>query len=144
MTPDLEPLVQAIEEENELRIPMEKEEMVQTSERTTSEGHGQQLPICVSGMKETMNYSRKHHKEQSNVDETRGHIGTSFVYEKKKRKQMSPIIVQDTIKGNSDAIHLENLKIATLIPIVDSTKIFTMSIMKDLIISSPITNKRHL
>ena len=63
MTPDLEQLLQPIEEENEQRIPMEKEVMVQTSEMAIGEGRAQELPIHASKMKEVMNDSAELCKE---------------------------------------------------------------------------------
>ena len=112
-TSDLEPLEQKIEEENEQGILMEKEVMVHTLEMATSEGHAKELPIHASKMKEVMNDIAKHYEEQANGDEIRSHIGSSYVCEKKKRKQMSPIIVQDTVKENPDASHLENPETST-------------------------------
>ena len=98
MTPDLEPLLQSIEEENEQGIPMEKEVMVQTSETATSEGYAQELPIHASKMKEAMNDITEHCEEQENIDGRRDHISRSSMSEKKKRKQTSPTIVQDIVK----------------------------------------------
>ena len=121
MTPDLEPLLQPIEEENEHGIPKEKEVMVQTSETTTSEGHVHELPIHASKMKDSMNDIVEHCEEQENVDRRRDHNGRSFVSEKKKWKQMTPIVLQDIVRENLDAAHLENPKRATLIFGVDST-----------------------
>ena len=97
MTPDLEPLLQPTQEENEQGIPMEKEIMVQTSETATSGGHAQELPIHVSKMKEAMKDSAKHCEAQCNVDEIGDHIGGSSMSETKKQKQMSPIVVQDIV-----------------------------------------------
>ena len=74
-TPDLEAVLQPIEEENEQGIPMEKEVMVKTSERATLKGHAHELPIHASKNKEAMNESAEHYKEQTNVDERRDRIG---------------------------------------------------------------------
>ena len=63
MRPDLEPLLQPIEEKNEQGIPMEKEVMVQTSKMATSKEHAQELPIHASKMKEAMNDIAEHCEE---------------------------------------------------------------------------------
>ena len=86
-TPDLEAILQPLEEENEQGIPMEKEVMVQTSERATSEGHAQELLVHASKNKEAMNESAEHCEEQENVDERRDCIGWSSVPEKRNESK---------------------------------------------------------
>ena len=143
MTSDLEPLLQPIEEKNEQGIPMVKEVMVQTSKMATSGEHAQELPIHASKMKEAMNDIAEDCEEQENVDEKEDHNGWSSVSEKKKRKQMSPTIIQDIVRENPGAAHLENPEGANVIPRVDSTRTSIMSAMKDLIRSCHITKKRR-
>ena len=84
VTPDLEPHLQPFEEENEQRIPMEKEGMVQTSEMAIGEGRAQELPIHASKKKEVMNDSAELSEEQDSVDGRRDQIGMSSMPEKKK------------------------------------------------------------
>ena len=83
MTPDLEPLLQPIEEENEQGIPMENEVMVQTSEMATSEGHALELLIHASKMREARNDIAEDCEEQENVDERGDHNGWSSMSKKK-------------------------------------------------------------
>ena len=142
-TPDLEALLQPIEEETEQGIPLEKEVMVKTSERATLEGHAQELPIHASKNKEAMNKSAEHCKEQENVDERRDCIGWSFVLEKKKRKQMTDTVVKDVIEENPSAAHLEEPERGIVNPGVDSIWTSTMSRMKDSIRAGRITKKRR-
>ena len=142
-TPDLEAVLQPIEEENEQAFPMEKEVMVQTSERATSQGHAQELPIHASKNKEAMNESAEHCEEQENVDERRDRIGWSSMPEKKKRKQMTDIVVKDLVTENPGATHLEEPERVTVIPGVDSIRTSTMSGMKDSIRVGQITKRRR-
>ena len=65
-TPNLEPLLQPLEEENEQGIAMEKEVLVQTSKTATSGAHVQELLIHASKTKEAMNDNAKHCEEQGN------------------------------------------------------------------------------
>ena len=139
---DLEVLLQPIEEENEQGIPMEKEVMVQTVERATSEGHAQQLPIHASKNKKAMNDIAKHSEKQENVDERRDRSGWSFVPEKKKQKQIADTVVKDLIRENPDAAHLEKPERVTVIPWVDSIRTSIMSGMKDSIKGGRITKRR--
>ena len=143
MTPNVKPLLEQIDEENEQGIPMEKEVMVQTLETATLEGHTQKMLICASKMKGEMNDSAEHGEEQENVDEIGDHIGCSSMSEKKKRKQMSPTLAQDIVKENPSSAHVENPERDTVIPGVDSTRTSTMSAMKDSIRSGRITKKRR-
>ena len=142
-TPDLEAVLQPIEEENEQGIPMEKEVRVQTSERATSQRHAQELPIHASKNKEAMNKSAKHCEEQENVDERRDRIGWSFVPEKKKRKQMIDTIIKDLVRENPNTVHLDESKRVTVIPGVDSIWTSTMSGMKDSKRASQMTKRRR-
>ena len=143
MTPDLEPLLQPIEEDNEQGIPIEKVVVVQTLETVTSERRAQELPIYAFEMKEVMNDIAEHCEEQENIDEIRDHIGKSFVSEKKKRMQMSPNVVQDIARENSGVAYLENRERAIMIPGVDSTRTSIISAMKDLIRLGHITKRRR-
>ena len=90
-----------------------------------------------------MNDIAEYCEEQENVDERRDHIGWSSMPEKKKRKQVSDSAVQDSVRENPNAAHLEELERVTMIPGVDSIRTSTMSSMKDLIRSSRITKKRR-
>ena len=95
-------------------------------------------------MNEAMNDSAKHCEEQENVDEIRDYIGGSFVFETKKRKQMSPTVVQDTVRENPNTTYLANPLSDTMIHGVDSTRTFTMSAMKDSKTSGRITKRKLL
>ena len=121
--PDLEPLLQPSEEENEQGIPIEKEVMV--TEKATSERHAQKLPIHASKKKEAMNDIVEHYEEQENVDERRDHIGWSSVLE------------------NPSEAYVEKPERVIVIPGVDSIRTSTMSAMKDSIRSSRITKTRQ-
>ena len=90
-----------------------------------------------------MNDIVEHCQEQENVDETRYYIGGSYVSETKKRKQMTPTVVQDISKEIADAAHLENLERDTVIPGVDSTRTSTISTMQDSIRPGRITKKKR-
>ena len=142
-TPDLEAILQPIEEENEQAIPMEKEVKVQTLERATLEGNAQELPIHASKNKEAMNESAEHCEEQENVDERRDRISWSAVPEKKKRKQMTDIVVKDLVKENPGTAHLEEPERVTVIPEVDSIRTSRMSGMKDSIRAGQMTKRRQ-
>ena len=143
MMPDVEPIPQPIEEKNDQGISIEKEVMVQCSERATSEGHTQELPIHAFKKKEAMNDIVEHCEEQENVDERRDHIGWSSVPEKKKRKHMSDTVVEDLVKENLGAAHLEELERVTMIPGVVSVRTSTMSGMEDSIRAGRITKRRR-
>ena len=56
---------------------------------------------------------------------------------------MSPIVIQDIVRENPYAAHLENPERATVIPGVDSTQTSTMSAMKDSIRLGRITKRRR-
>ena len=143
MTPDLEPLLQPIKEENKQGIPMEKEVLIQTSERAKSEGHVHELPVHAPKKKEAMNDIAEHCEEQENVDERRDHIGCSTVPERNKRKEMSDTVVEDLVRENPSAVHLEKPERVTVIPGVYSIPTSTMSTMKNSIRSSHITKRRR-
>ena len=142
-TSDLEVVLQPIEEENEQGIPMEKEVIVQTSETATSEGHTQELSIHASKNKEAMNESAEHCEEQENVDERKDRIDWSSMPEKKKRKQMTDMVVKDLVGENPSAVHLEEPKRGTVILGIDSIRTSTMSGMKDSIRAGRITKRRQ-
>ena len=65
------------------------------------------------------------------------------MFEKKKWKQMNPIVVQDIVKENPCAVHLENPERATVILGVDSTQTSIILAMKDLIKSRRLTKRRR-
>ena len=141
--PNVEPILQPIEEKNDQGIPIEKEVMVQSSERATSEGYAQELPIHASKKKEAMNDIAEHCEEQENVDERRDHIGRSFVPGKKKRKHMSDTVVEDLVKENPGAAHLEEPERVTVILGAVSIRTSTMSGMEDSIRAGRITKRRR-
>ena len=78
-----------------------------------------------------MNDIAEHCEEQENVDERRDHIDWSSVPEKKKRRQVSDIAVQDLVRENPSAAHLEKPKRVIVIPEGDSIRTSTTSAMKD-------------
>ena len=122
---------------------MDREVMVQTSERATLEGHTYELPIHASKNKEAMNENAEHCEEQENVDERRDRIDWSSVLEKKKQKQMTDTVVKDLVGENPSAAHLEEPKRGTMVPGVHSIRTSTMSGMKDSIRAGRITKKRR-
>ena len=140
MTPDLETVLQPIEEENEQGIPIEKEVMV--TETTSSEGHAQELPVHASKKKEAITDNAEHCQEQENVDARGDHIGWSCVPEKKKRKQVNDTNVQDIVSKNPSAAHLKKPERVIVIPREESIRTSTMSELRDSIRSCRITKRR--